>query len=100
MLAPAKSTASAISQSGTANQTFFPNRACVLSGEIFSSLAEIPGEYFYGGIYDGLKGALLGSMPRPSMMEKPQPHNPLGHYQKREPFPQRVLVEKQPRPHV
>ena len=68
---PAKGTASAMNQGGTADQVFLfvPDRAGVLSGEIFSSLVEMPEEYFYGGIHDGLKGTLFGKKQRDTQKE-------------------------------
>lgn len=44
-------------------------RPGVLSGTIFSSLAEMPGEYFYGGIHDGLNGTLFGKKQRDTQKE-------------------------------
>lgn len=68
---PAKGTASAVKHGGTADPVFLfvPDRAGVLSGTIFSPLAEMPGEYFYGGIHDGLKGTLFGKKQRGTQKE-------------------------------
>ena len=68
---PSKGTASVVNQGGTADQgiIFVPDRACVLSGRFFSSLAEMSEEYFYGGIHDGLKGTLFGKKQRDTQKE-------------------------------